>query len=207
MCNPDDAARRPVAWGALSRRVVLAGIGGSLAGVSPVRGWDGLDDPPPLNNARHQFEIIMPSRLLPSIASTGLDGRPARLAPVPGRILLVNLWATWCDLCRIELPMLDRFQQVAGTTVEVVAVSTDKTSPAQVKDFLDRLRIRKLKVLLDPDQRIASNATSPEPPLRIYGMPNTYLVTPSGRIAGNIAGATDWLAADAQRLLAYYSTK
>jgi hypothetical protein len=38
-------------------------------------------------------------------------------------------------------------------------------------------------------------------------MPNTYLVTPSGRIAGNIAGATDWLATDAQRLLAYYSTK
>jgi thiol-disulfide isomerase/thioredoxin len=132
---------------------------------------------------------------------------PARLAPPPGRIMLVNLWATWCDLCRVELPMLERFQQIAGASVEVVAVSTDRIPPAQVRSFLAALRIRKLKVLLDPDGRIASNAPSPEPPLRIYGMPNTYLITPSGRIAGNIAGATDWLADDAQRLLAYYSAR
>jgi thiol-disulfide isomerase/thioredoxin len=209
MSTPDDTVFGPVSRGIRSRRAVLGSIGGLLAGVSSASGWstDSIDNPPPLNNARHQFEIIVPSGMLPSVASTGLDGKPAKFAPTPGRVLLVNLWATWCDLCRTELPLLDRFQQAAGASVDVVAVSTDKIPSAQVKGFLDRLRIRHLRVLLDPDEQIASDSQSREPPLRIYGMPNTYLITPSGRIAGNIAGATDWLAPDARQLLAYYSTK
>lgn len=209
MFTPDRKSIGPLSPKTPSRRVVIGSIGGLLAGVSSASGWpmEGVDDPPPLSNARHQFEIIVPSKMLPSVASTGLDGKPGRLASTPGRIMLVNLWATWCDLCRTELPLLDKFQQVAGARVDIVAVSTDKIPSLQVKEFLDRLRIRNLRVLLDPDEQIASNSQSREPPLRIYGMPNTYLITPSGRIAGNIAGATDWLAADAQQLLAYYSKK
>jgi thiol-disulfide isomerase/thioredoxin len=143
MSTPNHEISGPISRVVLSRRLVLGSIGGLLAGASSVSGWtmESVDNPPPLNNARHQFEIIVPSKILSPIASMGLDGKPTRLAPTSGKIMLVNLWATWCDLCKIELPLLDQFQQAAGKQVDVVAVSTERIPSAQVKSFLDRLRI------------------------------------------------------------------
>jgi thiol-disulfide isomerase/thioredoxin len=186
---------------------MLAGLGGAVAAAASPRNSSGqaIDHPPPMANARHQFEILVPAKILPPIVAIGLDGKPARLAPVPGKILLVNIWATWCELCRVELPMLDRFQASTGSAIDVVAVAAEKAPPAKVRNFIDNLHIRHLKILLDPEEKIASSAESNDAPLRIYGMPMTYLIAPTGRIAGDILGATDWLAPDAQSLLEYYS--
>jgi thiol-disulfide isomerase/thioredoxin len=135
-----------------------------------------------------------------------LRGRATPLAAVPGKVLLVNLWATWCEACRIDLPMLERFHVAMGDRVAVAAVSTDTTNRENVRSYLEKLSIHRLPILLDPDGRVASNSTESPAQLTAYGMPITYLIDASGRIAGYISGALDWLADDAQRLLAYYSS-
>jgi thiol-disulfide isomerase/thioredoxin len=194
-------------WLPISRRKMVAGVAGIAAGIGwpSFGGAQNFDNPPSFSTARHQFELLYPPATLPAVKLTGLDGRVAQVAPTPGKILLVNIWATWCALCRIDLPMLERFQDTAGTHVNVTAVSIGKDNPGQVRGYLNSLGIRHIKVLLDPEERLASKDFSGAVPLPVYSMPITFLVTPSGRIAGSISGAVDWLASDAQKLLAYYS--
>jgi thiol-disulfide isomerase/thioredoxin len=142
---------------------------------------------------------------LPVVSLADLRDRPARVSAVPGNVLLINFWATWCEACRTDLPLLERFHEAARGRFKVVAVSADKTGKEKVRAYLEKLSIRHLPIYLDPDGRLANSSSDSLAPLRLYGVPITYLITPSGRIAGYISGSADWLSEDAQRLLAYYA--
>ena len=161
--------------------------------------------PPTFETARYQFTLLRPSVDLGTVQLTDLKGKAARLMPIQGKVLLINLWATWCDACRVDLPMLERFHTAMGNKVSVAAVPTDTSDRDKIRSYLDRISIRRLPVFLDPDRRLASPSGNATAPLAVYGMPITYLIDASGRIAGYILGSTDWLSEDAQRLLAYYA--
>jgi thiol-disulfide isomerase/thioredoxin len=61
--------------------------------------------------------LIEPAQSLPSVSLTRPDGQPVRLAAVPGKVMLINVWATWCAACRIDLPLLNRFHEAADARV------------------------------------------------------------------------------------------
>lgn len=191
----------------LSRRATL----GSLLGLAATPFLTGrgqtqtFDRPPVFRTSRYQFTIIEPAMQLPTLTLTDLKGRPTHLAPVPNKVLLINLWATWCDACRIDLPLLERFHQESRGRVQVAAVSTEKKDRNEIRIYLDRLSIRSLPIYLDPESKLASSSTESSAPLSAYGLPVTYLITPSGRIAGSISGVADWFSDDAEQLLAYYA--
>lgn len=191
----------------LSRRSVLAAIGGAAATPLFERGATAqlYERPPVLRNSRYQFTLLRTAKKVHDIELQGLDGRAVRLSPVPGKVLLVNLWATWCDACRVELPSLERLHAAMSDRIQLVAVPTDSADRGKVRSYLEKLSIRWLPVLLDPERRLAGNSADDTAPLTIYGMPITYLIDASGVTAGYIQGATDWLAPEAQRLLAYYA--
>ena len=191
----------------ISRRAALFPLL-SLA-VSPILSGQSraqiYDRPPVFRTPRFQFTIIQPTTQLPAVTLTDLKGQPARLAPDANKILLVNLWTTWCDACRIDLPLLERFHQATGGRIQVAAVSAETRDRSYIKTFLDRLAIRSLPIYLDPDGRLVSTSNDSPAALVAYGMPVTYLITPSGQIAGYISGVADWLSEEAQQLLTYYA--
>lgn len=201
------AERRANKAAKLSRRDVLAPILG-LAALPMITGRlyaETYDNPPVFRTTRRQFTIIEPSKALPQLSLTGLDGKAVRIGPMPGKVLLINIWATWRDACRLELPMLERLYQSLRGRVGIAAVSTEKKDRSELADYLARLSIRSLPIYLDPAERLASSSSSSDAPLAVYGMPVSYVVTPSGKIAGFIEGAADWASAEGQRLLAYYA--
>ena len=163
------------------------------------------DDPPPLRTERHQFTQLDPSPLLPSVALLDLGGAPARIPRVPGRVLLVNLWATWCPACRTDLALFAAARVAIGDHVAFAAVSTDTVPPAAVARYVGHLSLSPLPILIDPDGRLAGRHGDAAAPLPLLGTPMTYVVTPFGRIAGYILGVVDWLTAEAQALLGYYA--
>jgi thiol-disulfide isomerase/thioredoxin len=165
-----------------------------------------FDSPPVFATARHQFTLLEPAMRMPAVVLMDGAGRPKRLAAMPGRVLLLNFWATWCAACRLDLPLLERFHDAMGERVGVAAVSTDtKEQRRRIKLYLDGLAVRSLPIYLDPEARLASSSTNGSAPFSLLGgMPVTYLVTPSGRVAGYILGVANWLADDAQNLLEYY---
>jgi thiol-disulfide isomerase/thioredoxin len=122
-------------------------------------------------------------------------GRERTLADWKSKVVLLNLWATWCAPCRKEMPALDRLQAALGSeTFEVVAVSFDRAGIEGAKKFLDQVSVRNLGVFADPNARMAAT-------LRAGGLPATLLIGKDGREIGRLLGDAEWDAPEAKALI------
>ena len=123
---------------------------------------------------------------LPKVTFVDATGKERTLDDWKGKVVLLNLWATWCAPCRKEMPGLDRLQGELGSDkFEVVAVSVDRTGTAGAKKFLDQIKVEKLAVLADPSARMGTT-------LRAIGMPATLLIDAEGREIGRMVGPAEW---------------
>ena len=173
----------------------------------PVRAEAGnFDDPPPLYSRAAQFTLLDPLAPMPSIKLKRLDGRPADLAPVPGKVMLVNFWASWCPACGTELPKLEIVQAAMRDDLVIAAVALDKGGRDVVAPYLRKRGLDDLNVFLDPEGRGVKSASEPrgDAAFELYGMPTSYVITRGGLVAGYVSGAVDWDGAPARRLLDYY---
>ena len=67
--------------------------------------------------------------LAPEYQVTALDGQTVSLADYRGKVILINLWATWCEPCIEEMPLLeDLYQKFSQTDFEIIGVSIDAVS-------------------------------------------------------------------------------
>lgn len=115
-----------------------------------------------------------------------------------GRVVVLNLWATWCAPCVKEMPALDRLQKkLGGKDFEVVALSLDRGGAVQVRPFFEERGIGALSVYLDP-KSTAMMALKPR------GLPTTYLIGRDGRILGTMIGEAEWDGAEAEALIRHY---
>ena len=81
-----------------------------------------------------------------------------------GKVVLLNLWATWCLPCRKEMPALDRLQKEMGSDkFEVVAISVDRKGAAASKKFLDETQVERLALYVDATARMSSDAARGRP--------------------------------------------
>lgn len=121
-----------------------------------------------------------------------LDGKPAKLADLRGKVVVLNFWATWCPPCVEEMPSLNRLQkQIAARGGTVLGVSVDEDAAAYGK-FLRDHQIS-FPTYRDPSKKVA---------LR-YGTvmyPETYVIGQNGRIARKIIGPQNW---DSPELITY----
>ncbi len=133
---------------------------------------------------------------LPDVAFLDGTGKERSLKDWRGKVVLLNLWATWCVPCRKEMPGLDRLQAELGSdTFEVVAVSVDKTGIEGARKFLGQVKSEKLAVYADPGVRITST-------LKAIGMPATILIDREGREIGRLVGPAEWDSKEAKDLIA-----
>ena len=123
------------------------------------------------------------------------SGTEKTLADWRGKVVLVNLWATWCAPCRKEMPALDRLQKELGSSkFEVVAISIDRTGLAGARKFLDETGVKNLALYADPTTKLSSV-------LRAVGLPVTVLIDAEGREIGRLVGPAEWDSEDAKRLI------
>ena len=106
----------------------------------------------------------------------------------------------------MELPVLDRLQgEQRFSGLQVVTISEDRAERTVIERFIDKLKIRNLKIYLDPNGYVAFSDTDnkKKAPFALYGMPVTYAIAASGWIVGYMPGAADWTSAAAGRLIDY----
>ena len=133
---------------------------------------------------------------LPEIAFQDAAGKARSLAEWRGKVVLLNIWATWCAPCRHEMPALDKLRQtMGGKDFDVVALSTDRDGIAKAKAFLDEIKVVALEPLVDATSKSASK-------LKVIGMPTTLLVDRQGREIGRLTGPAKSDSEDAKRLIA-----
>lgn len=132
-----------------------------------------------------------------------LDGQSFRLADYAGKVLVINLWASWCGPCRAEIPEFVRInEEYKGRGVEIVGVTFEDdrgNTPEAVRDFVKELQINYRIAWADEDTY--STLLSPT-----YGIPQTYVLGRDGRVVKKFRGYTprigQWLRAALDEALA-----
>ena len=132
---------------------------------------------------------------LPEVAFTDGAGAPMSLKAWQGRVVLLNLWATWCAPCRKEMPGLARLQQELGSPrFEVVALAVDRAGIEAARKFLATIEPAGLALYVDATARAGTA-------LKAVGMPTTLLIDAEGREVGRLTGPAEWDSPEAKRLV------
>ena len=125
-------------------------------------------------------------KTVPAVRFMDASGRVMTLEDFRGRVVVLNLWATWCTPCVAEMPMLDRLQQQLGEEdAIVVALSIDRGGQEAVQEFYQRTGVTHLKVFVDPTMRAQSD-------LGLLGLPTTLIIDRDGRERGRLVGPAEW---------------
>ncbi|MBI3042934.1 MAG: TlpA family protein disulfide reductase [Betaproteobacteria bacterium] len=123
---------------------------------------------------------------VPDIRFVDGNGAPRALSNFRGKVVLLNVWATWCAPCRKEMPALDRLQRtLGGADFEVVALSIDNGGAAAARQFYDEIGIRSLAVYVDASMEATGK-------LRALGIPTTLLLDREGRERWRKTGPAEW---------------
>lgn len=137
--------------------------------------------------------------LAPDFALQTMGGEEVKLSDLRGQVVVVNLWASWCAPCRLEMPALNRVhEEYKDAGLVILAVnSTTQDSPAAVEAFIAQFDL-KFTVLMDEQGTVA----------RLYelsALPTTFFIGRDGVVRRAVVGgplAESTLRAEIESLLA-----
>ncbi len=121
-------------------------------------------------------------------------GKTVNLSDFEGKPLLVNIWATWCAPCIVEMPMLDELAAREKNRLKVLVVSQDLQGMDKVGPFFEKSNFAELEPYLDPENKLSFG----------FGtgvMPTTVLFDADGKEVWRVIGAMDWHGAKAAALM------
>jgi len=126
----------------------------------------------------------------PAFSLKGLDGNQVSLSDFRGKPVLITFWATWCDSCKEEIPILEKFSQGKRDQLTILLIAIDGERKRAVQTIVDKNKLT-LPVLLLLKEKVMDQ----------YGVrgwvPQTYLVDQEGMLVGKIIGQRDWSSAEA----------
>lgn len=141
------------------------------------------------------FPVSVGSQVPPFSAVT-VDGtnRTKTLADYKGKVVLVNVWATWCGPCRVEMPSIEKLHREFGPQgLAVIGISIDLPGmDAEIRAYAKELDLT--FEVLHGDRDAIQKA------YQITGYPETFIVGREGTIRKKVIGAADW-SSDANRAL------
>ena len=218
--QPPDAPRNPSSRVQMLRLILVAALVGATAGLAAVYGIGGLirngtsaeTDPacgatveaarrlaPYVRGEIAALALASEPRRVPDLMFRDSEGKPVRLADFRGRIVLLNLWATWCVPCRKEMPALDALERtLGGRDFTVVTVNIDNRDPDKPRRFLAEIGIQNLRYFEDPSTGVFQELKRVG---RAVGLPTSLLIDRQGCELGVLAGPAEWGSEDALSLL------
>src|ERR1700741_5122132 len=206
-----DSDGREASTGLIMRTFAIAGLSAAAAMAVAFIAWRTAQPALPSHPAasavasasdQPPFIALETPRPLPPLNFVDGDGAAATLADFHGRIVLLNVWATWGGPCRKEMPGLDRWQgKLEAPDFAVVPLSIDHRGRDAVERFYRELGLTSLGIYLDP------SGSAPYA-INAFGMPTTLLIDRDGRELGRMIGAAPWDdAAMVSRIKGYRTTR
>jgi peroxiredoxin len=134
--------------------------------------------------------------IAPDFELQALGGNPVKLSDHRGKVVFLNIWASWCPPCRDEMPSMKAlWKGLKGRQFEILAVSIDQKGEGTVAPFVTQHGLT-FPVLLDPDGKT----------YKLYGLtgvPETFIIDRNGTIVIKVVGPQDWMN---PRWLAYFDS-
>jgi peroxiredoxin len=133
------------------------------------------------------LDLIKPNRqrLAKDFQVAALDGSTLRLADLRGKVVFLNLWATWCPPCKEEMPAMEKlWQRYKERGLVVIALSMDSGGAKAVKPFIEQAKYT-YPVGLDPRMEVA----------QLYGaraVPSTFIIDRRGNLHSIALGPREW---------------
>jgi peroxiredoxin len=160
----------------------LAPIALLLVLLGAVAGLQYLQRPPSTGYAAADFTL------------PDLQGQRVRLSDFRGKVVFLNLWATWCPPCRMEMPSMEAlYRRFAHDDFVVLAVAEDEGGAAAVGSFVHDLGLT-FPVLLDPEATLS-------PRYGATGYPETFIIDRDGDVVNHTIGPEEW---DSKEMIAYF---
>lgn len=136
----------------------------------------------PTTKISKPLQIGLPA---PDFTFPDLNGNKVSLSEYRGKVVLVNIWATWCPPCREEMPSMQKlYDRFKGKDFEILAVSIDANGAKAVAPFMQELKLT-FPALLDTKGRIRS----------LYGttgVPESFIIDKNGILVQKVIGPLDW---------------
>jgi thiol-disulfide isomerase/thioredoxin len=130
-------------------------------------------------------DSLIEGRRFPALTLTNFDGSRETMESYRGRLVILNVWATWCAPCRQEMPALERLhRKLDPARFAVIGLSVDSEGDI-AQEFL-RERGISFKSYLDADAALARRLLE----IRVY--PDTFIIAPDGVLLRRIVGERDW---------------
>jgi thiol-disulfide isomerase/thioredoxin len=150
----------------------------------------------PTHDVARKLEHPADGSAPPAYAFVDAAGRKVTLADFKGKVVVMNVWATWCAPCKVEMPTLAKLAKAyEGKPVAVLAVSIDKPEAAdQAKAFLAQQA--PLAFYNDPEAKLPWALKPPA-----SGMPTTIILGKDGLERGRISGEADWAGEGARTVI------
>jgi thiol-disulfide isomerase/thioredoxin len=147
------------------------------------------------NAGRGEISLLAEPKKLPEIVFYDESNNPVALDKWQGKVVLLNIWATWCPPCVKEMPTLDRLQKsLGGDFFQVLVLSVDEAGIEAVKKFFARTKVKNLDIHMDPGFKAAGA-------LNALGLPTTILIDVKGREMGRLVGDAEW---DAPEMISFF---
>jgi len=182
---PSDNASGPVSPPESPAEAASGGTG--TAKIGPLAGLN--------KGAVAAFVAYSKPRDLPDFTFETADGTAKSLADFRGKVVLLNIWATWCVPCREEMPKLNALEsELGGKDFQVAAVNIDRGGPDKARKFLNETSATDITLYTDPSGKLFST-------LKTVGMPTTLLINRDGKEVGRLVGPADWASPEAKKLI------
>ncbi len=176
--------------------LAIAALGG-LTAVTVLSFRDLPASPPPValaGGTMRNFSVSDPPKPVPAASFRTAENPTADLAMFRGKVLLVNLWASWCIPCRVEMPALDKLAaDLDGPDFQVLAVA-EHDGWDKAEGFLNEVGAHHLALGVD-DSMKSAHAWGAE------GLPATLLIDREGREVGRVIGPADWNAPQVRAII------
>lgn len=121
----------------------------------------------------------------PVLEGTDLEGKPLSTADFPGKVIVVNVWGSWCEPCRHEIPELVKAAGQRADVAQVVGINTRDVSADTALAFTRHNNVT-FPSFFDPDGELLLGFTALPP----RAIPSTVVIDQQGRVAARILGET-----------------
>jgi peroxiredoxin len=166
---------------------LLTIIGIPIFFITVLQAKDQSSPSPKISSAVESFRIqrFEEKRVAPPFTLKSLEGKTIALSDFKGKPVLLVFWATWCPICKEELPLLEKFSEGKRDQLAILMVTVDGEREKKAQKIIKENKIT-LPVALLLKEKVMEN----------YGVkgwiPLIFLIDPEGLIVGKIVGPRDW---------------